>query len=175
MGILSDAQAKLRALVSTVTFSAGQSSSGILCCGMANPGKRNAKYTGQSGKRREFDARNWVPASAETTEHSVNKVALTSADGVITCCHILNCHQTGVNDVAGLQHSPISRRKFAGRPNPRQHGVSQHTELVVTREGDRIIVEPREETLGDLPGLFSALKPHFSGERPEFVETGRDW
>ncbi|MDR3055411.1 MAG: AbrB/MazE/SpoVT family DNA-binding domain-containing protein [Zoogloeaceae bacterium] len=58
---------------------------------------------------------------------------------------------------------------------PASMAFPQHTELVILREGNRIIVEPREETLGELPALFAALEPHFNGERPEFVEAGRDW
>jgi antitoxin VapB len=49
------------------------------------------------------------------------------------------------------------------------------TELIVIREGDRIIVEPKEKRLGDIPRLFHALDSHFIGERPEFEETERDW
>jgi len=49
------------------------------------------------------------------------------------------------------------------------------TELIVRREGNRIIVEPREETLKALPALFAALNPHFDGQRPEFVEQDRNW
>ncbi|GFN45387.1 antitoxin [Candidatus Regiella insecticola] len=49
------------------------------------------------------------------------------------------------------------------------------TELVVHREGNRIIVEPKEQTLGDIPRLLHSLNPHFIGGRPEFEETERDW
>jgi len=49
------------------------------------------------------------------------------------------------------------------------------TELVVIREGDRIIVEPKEKTLGDIPKLLRALDKHFAGGRPAFDETERDW
>lgn len=49
------------------------------------------------------------------------------------------------------------------------------TELVVIRDGDRIIVEPKEKTLGNIPKLFQALGKHFAGDRPEFDETERDW
>jgi antitoxin VapB len=50
-----------------------------------------------------------------------------------------------------------------------------NTKLVVIREGDRIIVEPKEKTLGDIPKLFRALDEYFSGDRPEFEGTERDW
>jgi antitoxin VapB len=49
------------------------------------------------------------------------------------------------------------------------------TKLVVTREGDRLIVEPEASNLGHLPALFAALGAHHSGERPEFVEAERAW
>ncbi|MDR3214457.1 MAG: AbrB/MazE/SpoVT family DNA-binding domain-containing protein [Azoarcus sp.] len=49
------------------------------------------------------------------------------------------------------------------------------TELVIVREGNRIIVEPKEKTLGDVPRLLHALNPYFVGDRPEFEETERDW
>jgi antitoxin VapB len=49
------------------------------------------------------------------------------------------------------------------------------TELVVIRDGDKIIVEPKEKTLGDIPRLLHALDKHFTGGRPEFEETKRDW
>jgi antitoxin VapB len=49
------------------------------------------------------------------------------------------------------------------------------TKLVVKREGDRIIVEPQEKSLGDLPKLLRELDPYFVGGRPAFEETERDW
>jgi antitoxin VapB len=49
------------------------------------------------------------------------------------------------------------------------------TELRVIREGDRIIVEPKEKNLGDVPRLLHALNAYFVGERPEFEATERDW
>lgn len=49
------------------------------------------------------------------------------------------------------------------------------TELVVMREGDRIVIEPKEKTLGDIPKLFHALNKNFVGDRPDFDETERDW
>lgn len=47
------------------------------------------------------------------------------------------------------------------------------TELLVTRQGNKIIVEPREESLASVPALFASLKPHFTGRRPEFVAVER--
>ena len=49
------------------------------------------------------------------------------------------------------------------------------TELVVVREGDRIIIEPKEKTLGEIPALFQKLGEYFVGDRPEFDEKERDW
>ncbi|MDR3174924.1 MAG: AbrB/MazE/SpoVT family DNA-binding domain-containing protein [Desulfovibrio sp.] len=49
------------------------------------------------------------------------------------------------------------------------------TELVVRREGDRIIVEPKEKKLGDIPKFFKALDKYFVGGRPDFEETEREW
>ncbi|HES77141.1 MAG TPA: AbrB/MazE/SpoVT family DNA-binding domain-containing protein [bacterium] len=53
------------------------------------------------------------------------------------------------------------------------------TRLVVTREGDRIIVEPEAPNLGHIPALFAALgagqSAGHNGERPEFVEAERAW
>ena len=52
------------------------------------------------------------------------------------------------------------------------------TELVVTREGEKIIIEPLEKTMEDIPFLFSSLKKHVIGDvltRPEFIEAERNW
>lgn len=51
----------------------------------------------------------------------------------------------------------------------------KQTKLVVIREGNRLIVEPEEDSLESLPALFAALRPQHTGERPEFVETERSW
>jgi antitoxin VapB len=52
------------------------------------------------------------------------------------------------------------------------------TELMVTRVGDKIIVQPLGKTMEEVPQLFSALKKHAIGgqlSRPEFIETTRKW
>jgi antitoxin VapB len=56
------------------------------------------------------------------------------------------------------------------------------TELIVTREGEKIIVQPVEKTMESVPQLFAALRQYASGgklkgviSRPEFVETERNW
>jgi antitoxin VapB len=50
------------------------------------------------------------------------------------------------------------------------------TELTVTREGDKIIVQPTEKTMVNVPQLFSDLKDAVIDKklvRPKFVETQR--
>ena len=52
------------------------------------------------------------------------------------------------------------------------------TELVVIREGEKIIIQPLEKTMEDVPLLFAALKQCVIGEaltRPEFIEAERNW
>lgn len=52
------------------------------------------------------------------------------------------------------------------------------TELVVTREGEKIIIQPLEKTMEDAPLLFAALKKYTIAReltRPEFIEAERDW
>jgi antitoxin VapB len=58
---------------------------------------------------------------------------------------------------------------------PMNMAFPNQTELIVKRDGDRIIVEPKEKTLGELPVLFYQLGKYFAGSRPEFEETERDW
>ena len=51
------------------------------------------------------------------------------------------------------------------------------TELVVTREGEKIIIQPVEKTMEDIPLLFASLKKYVIGEvltRPEFIEAERN-
>jgi len=73
----------------------------------------------------------------------------------------------------------ITRQFMAGNSPavriPTSMAFPPRTELVVIREGDRIIVEPTEKRLGDIPRLLHALNDHFIGGRPEFEETERDW
>jgi antitoxin VapB len=53
------------------------------------------------------------------------------------------------------------------------------TELVVTRVGEKIIVQPVEKTMEQVPHLFAAVKKHATGgsvgkfTRPEFVAARR--
>lgn len=49
------------------------------------------------------------------------------------------------------------------------------TELVVSREGNTIKVEPRALTLEGVPKLFARLGQSHSGQRPEFIEAERQW
>ena len=73
----------------------------------------------------------------------------------------------------------VTRQFMAGNSPavriPMNMAFPPKTELVVIREGDRIIVEPKEKTLGDIPKLFHALNDYFVGGRPEFEETQRGW
>jgi antitoxin VapB len=61
---------------------------------------------------------------------------------------------------------------------PAEIAFPPKTELVVTREGEKIIIQPLEKTLEDIPCLFASLKKYVVGEkltRPEFIETERNW
>ena len=52
------------------------------------------------------------------------------------------------------------------------------TELVITCEGEKIIVQPVERTMESVPKLFAALKKHVvegKGLRPKFIEVERKW
>jgi len=49
------------------------------------------------------------------------------------------------------------------------------TELVVIRDGDRIIVEAKKETLEGIPAIFAKIGKHHTRKRPEFVEAERKW
>ncbi|MCL2076643.1 MAG: AbrB family transcriptional regulator [Betaproteobacteria bacterium] len=73
----------------------------------------------------------------------------------------------------------VTRQFMAGNSPavriPARMAFPPKTELTVVRDGDRIIVEPRERTLGDIPRLFHALSAHFVGVRPEFEEVERPW
>ncbi|MDR1946683.1 MAG: AbrB/MazE/SpoVT family DNA-binding domain-containing protein [Desulfovibrio sp.] len=73
----------------------------------------------------------------------------------------------------------ITRQFMAGNSPavriPINMAFPHKTELVVIREGDRIIVEPKGKTLGDIPKLFHKLSENFIGERPDFDETERNW
>ena len=77
-------------------------------------------------------------------------------------------------------HQPFITRQFMAGNSPAVRipinmAFPHKTELVVIREGNRIIVEPKEKTLGDIPKLLHALGKDFVGERPDFDETERDW
>jgi len=80
---------------------------------------------------------------------------------------------------ATVQPPFVTRQFMAGNSPavriPINMAFPPKTELVVIRDGDRIIVEPKEKTLGDIPKLFHALNDYFLGGRPKFEETERDW
>lgn len=56
---------------------------------------------------------------------------------------------------------------------PSNMAFPNQTALVVIREGNRIIVEPQEETLGSIPMLFSKIGKYHNRQRPEFIEEPR--
>ena len=78
-------------------------------------------------------------------------------------------------------HQAFTTRQFqAGNSQavrlPADLAFPPKTELVVTRVGDRIIVQPLEKTMEHVPHLFAALKKHAAAgglKRPEFVEASR--
>jgi len=76
-------------------------------------------------------------------------------------------------------HPFITRQFMAGNSPavriPTAMAFPNKTELVVMREGDRIIVEPKEKTLGCIPELLHSLNENFVGERQEFIDADRDW
>ena len=61
---------------------------------------------------------------------------------------------------------------------PANMAFPHKTELIVTREGEKIIVQPVEKTMESVPQLFAALSQYAVGgklTRPEFVEAERNW
>jgi len=58
---------------------------------------------------------------------------------------------------------------------PMDMAFPNKTDLVVIREGDRIIVEPQVETLEGIPALFAKIGKRHSRKRPEFIEADRKW
>jgi antitoxin VapB len=49
------------------------------------------------------------------------------------------------------------------------------TQLVVRKDGNRLIIEPLEQPLDDLPLLFAKLGSSHHDGRPEFIDSERDW
>jgi len=49
------------------------------------------------------------------------------------------------------------------------------TELVVIRDGNRIIVEAQKETLESVPALFAKLGKRHNRQRPECIDAQRKW
>jgi len=58
---------------------------------------------------------------------------------------------------------------------PKEMAFPDKTELTVVREGGRIIVEAKKDTLADVPALFAKIGENHSKQRPEFVEESRKW
>jgi antitoxin VapB len=52
------------------------------------------------------------------------------------------------------------------------------TELVVSREGETIIVKPLEKTMEHVPKMFASMKKKLVNKkliRPEFIDAKRNW
>ena len=58
---------------------------------------------------------------------------------------------------------------------PASMAFPHQTALVVIREGNRIIVEPEEQTLESVPALFAKIGKKHNRQRPEFIEAERKW
>jgi len=58
---------------------------------------------------------------------------------------------------------------------PAEIAFPPQTEVSVHREGDKIIIEPKEETLECLALLFAEVGKYHSGSRPGFEAEERDW
>lgn len=81
-----------------------------------------------------------------------------------------------------MQQSFKTRQFRAGNSQavrlPADMAFPPHTELLVIREGDKIIVQPIEKTMENIPDLLFALKEIQLSEemtRPEFVQAERGW
>jgi antitoxin VapB len=58
---------------------------------------------------------------------------------------------------------------------PTHMAFPHKTELLVIRDGNRIIVEPQEETLESIPALFAGIGKKHNRRRPEFIDAERKW
>jgi antitoxin VapB len=58
---------------------------------------------------------------------------------------------------------------------PMDMAFPDRTDLVVIRKGNRIIVEPQEDSLKSVPALLAEIFENHDGRRPEFVEAKREW
>jgi len=58
---------------------------------------------------------------------------------------------------------------------PSEMAFPPKTELRIQRQGDRIIIEPKEQTLEALPLILAEWGKHHTGKRPEFEEEERNW
>ena len=61
---------------------------------------------------------------------------------------------------------------------PADMAFPPNTQLSVYRDGNRIIVEPTEQTLEEVPQLFAQLGKHLLDpdfQRPEFDDEPRKW
>jgi len=58
---------------------------------------------------------------------------------------------------------------------PAKLAFPPRTELRIQRQGDRLIIEPKEETQENLAWALVELGKHHNGKRPEFEPEERDW
>jgi antitoxin VapB len=58
---------------------------------------------------------------------------------------------------------------------PATMAFPDRTPLVVIRSGNRIIVEPQEDSLESVPALLAKIFEDHDGQRPEFIEAEREW
>ncbi|MEI6069357.1 MAG: hypothetical protein WCP96_18635 [Methylococcaceae bacterium] len=68
-------------------------------------------------------------------------------------------------------------RQFQAVRLPADIAYPPKTELVVTREGEKVIIQPLEKKIENVPSLFAALKKYAIGgmlTRPEFIESERN-
>ncbi|MCW8166032.1 AbrB/MazE/SpoVT family DNA-binding domain-containing protein [Verminephrobacter aporrectodeae subsp. tuberculatae] len=85
-----------------------------------------------------------------------------------------------MNRIGPERHQKFITRQFMAGNSPAVRipismAFPDKTELMIIRDGDRIIVEPKEKMLGDVPRIFQALGKYFVGGRPEFEEIERNW
>jgi len=79
-----------------------------------------------------------------------------------------------------MSHHVFTTRQFqAGNSQavriPADMAFPPKTEVNVRREGSKIIIEPKEETLERLALLFAEVGEYHIGQRPKFEAEERDW
>ena len=81
---------------------------------------------------------------------------------------------------AAVQTRPFHTRQFrAGNSQavrlPAKLAYPPETELTVTRVGDKIIIEPKEETLAGFVNWLLSIGPQHDIQRVEMDMPERDW